>query len=238
MKPASLPSRKAWFCVDLPEIGYEEAWALQVRLVEARRSGALGADIVLLLEHPPVFTLGRRGGRENLTVPEEVLKRAGIPIVPIERGGNITYHGPGQLVGYPIIDLHAAKLTVTHYVQSLEELMIRTASHWGVHAARNPLNRGVWVGNKKLGSLGIAVRRGISFHGFAFNVNVSLEPFQWIHPCGLQGIAMTSMERELSRELSMQEVREVVKHHMEDVFGVNLAALDEADLRRFLDERP
>ena len=174
------------------------------------------------MEHEPVFTLGRRGGRENLIVSELFLEEAQIPIVHVERGGDITFHGPGQLVGYPILDLRAAKLTVTGYVERLEQIMIQTAAHWGVHATRNRLNHGVWVGGRKLGSLGIAVRRGITFHGFALNVNVSLEPFAWINPCGLHGVKMTSLERETTRKASMKEVREQMKRNIEEVFDVDL----------------
>lgn len=227
-------SKKNWQCVELPETDYQEAWQLQSRIVDYRKNETLAADIILLLEHPSVFTLGRRGGKENLTVSESFLQKTGIPIVHVERGGNITYHGPGQIVGYPIIHLHAAKLSVTDYVDRLEEVMIRTAAHWGVHATRSPVNHGVWVGNRKLGSIGIAVRRGISFHGFAFNVNVSLEPFRWINPCGLQGVEMTSMAQELSERLSMSMVRRVVRQHIEDVFEIELKAMDPDDLKTIL----
>lgn len=220
---------KTWVCADLPMVGYQEAWDLQLGLVSARKAGSV-PDVFLLVEHPPVFTLGRRGGHENLAVSEDFLRKRGIPLMHVERGGNITFHGPGQLVGYPIIDLHAAGLGVTEYVGRLEEVMIRTASHWGVCAGRNSLNRGIWVGNSKLGSIGIAIRRGITFHGFAFNVNVSLEPFGWINPCGLQGIGVTSLERESSRELFMSEVREKLKHEMEAVFGIRLIPVVSADL--------
>ena len=223
------------FCADLPEIDYQKAWKLQSRLVEARKSGILDKDIFLLLEHPSVFTLGRRGGKENLTVSEAFIHASGISIVHVERGGNITYHGPGQLVGYPIIDLHAAGLTVTDYVDALEELMIRTAAHWGVRAVRNPMNHGVWVGNRKLGSIGIAIRRGISFHGFAFNVNVALAPFRWINPCGLEGIGMTSMEQEISHKLPMEDVRKVIQHNIAAIFQVHLAPVDGIALQMILD---
>ncbi len=218
-------SRRAtrrWLCADLAVLHYEEARDLQLRLVTARECGIIVPDILLLLEHEPVFTLGRRGGRENLIVSELFLEEARIPIVHIERGGDITFHGPGQLVGYPIMDLRAANLTVTGYVEGLEEIMIRTAAHWGVHATRNRLNHGIWVGGRKLGSLGIAIRRGIAFHGFALNVNVSLEPFGWINPCGLHGVKMTSLEQEIARKASMKEVREQIKRHIEKVFDVDL----------------
>ena len=225
-----------WICADLGTSDYEEVRRLQVALVAARKSGLITEDVLLLVEHPPVLTLGRRGGLEHLAVSEAFLGKLGIPIVAVERGGNITFHGPGQLVGYPIIDLHAAELTATGYVYRLEEVMIRTAAHWGVHAGRDPVNRGVWVGKRKLGSIGIAVRRGIAFHGFALNVNLSLEPFGWINPCGLHGITMTSLERELSTEMTMEEVREEVKSNIETVFRMELTPTDSGFLKRLLNE--
>jgi lipoyl(octanoyl) transferase len=220
--PASRRTTRSWLLADLELVNYEKVRDLQLRLVAARACGIIVPDILLLMEHEPVFTLGRRGGRENLMVSELFLEEARIPIVHVERGGDITFHGPGQLVGYPILDLRAAKLTVTGYVEKLEEIMIRTMAHWGVQATRNRLNHGIWVNGRKLGSLGIAIRRGIAFHGFALNVNVSLEPFGWINPCGLQGVKMTSLEREISRKASMKEVREQIKRHIEEVFDVDL----------------
>ncbi len=213
---------KRWLCIELPATGYREAWKLQGQLVAARKDKIIDTNVVLLLEHPPVFTLGRRGGLNNLTVSANFLKKAGIPVIQVERGGSITFHGPGQLVMYPIIDLNVARLRVVDYVENLEEVMIRAALDWGIKTERNPMNRGVWVGNNKLGSVGIAIRRGICFHGLAFNVNPSLKPFGWISPCGLKDIRMTSMERELSRKVSMNQVRETVKRHVQAVFGVEL----------------
>lgn len=217
---------KQWLLIELPATEYTEAWDLQNNLVGARKDGVIDKDIVLLLEHPPVFTLGRRGGLKNLTVSEDFLNKAGIPVVHVERGGDITFHGPGQVIMYPIIDIRAARLGVIDYVGLLEEVMIRTASDWGIEAGRNSLNRGVWVGNNKLGSIGLAIRKGISFHGMAFNVNLSLEPFGWINPCGLHNIGITSMERELSRKVSMDKVREAIKRHVEAIFSVELVMTD------------
>jgi len=211
-------------------MGYREAWTLQTDLVTARWERRLDTDVILLLEHPPVFTLGRRGGMENLTVSGDVLTERGIPVIQAERGGDITFHGPGQLVIYPIIDLNAARLGVADYVEMLEETVIRVAADWGITAGRDPRNRGVWVGNSKLGSIGIAVRHGISFHGIALNVNLSLDPFSWINPCGLKGIGITSMEKELGRSLSMEEVRQNLKHHLEEIFGIQLIMTKIEDL--------
>ena len=224
------PLEKTWFCIEFPSLEYAKAWNLQKQMVAALRSETINANVVLILEHPPVFTLGRRGGSKNLTVTEDFLKKAAIPIFQVERGGDITYHGPGQLIAYPIFNLRAAKTAVADYVTNLEEMMIRTAGDWNIKAERNPLNRGVWIGKKKLGSLGIALQHGISFHGLAFNVNCSLEPFGWIHPCGLQGVGVTSMEQELLNKVSMPQVRQAIKSHFQSLFDTELVMITVSEL--------
>ena len=230
-KPCNLQP-ETWLCVELPIIEYQKARDLQSYLLSARKDKIIDSDIILILEHPPVFTLGRRGGLENLCVSESFLEKSKIPVIHVERGGDITFHGPGQIVVYPIINIEKARLSVTDYVSNLEEVMIQTAKDTGVQAQRNGLNRGIWVGKKKLGSIGIAVRRGISFHGMALNVNLSLEPFNWINPCGLQNIKMTSIQQELSHPVSMLHVRQTVKQHFESIFGIELAATDIKELYR------
>lgn len=227
-------NRKTWRCLELPATDYTFSLELQHRLAAARKDRVMDTDIIVLLEHFPVFTLGRRGGRENLTVSEEVLENAGIPVVHAERGGDITYHGPGQLVGYPVVDLRASKLKVVDFVTCLEDVMLRTAGVWNIPAERNSLNRGIWVENRKMGSIGIAVRRSISFHGFALNVNLSLDPFSWINPCGLQGIGMTSMQQETDGEISVEQAKESVKRHLEDVFGISLIPADLPEIQNIL----
>jgi lipoate-protein ligase B len=223
-------SDKRWLCIELPVKEYREAWSLQSDLVAARKDKSIKTDVVLLLEHPPVFTIGNNGRLKNLTVSKKSLEKAGIPLIRVERGGDITFHGPGQLVIYPIIDLRVARLSVLDHIEKLEEVMIRVSKDWGIKAKRSLTNRGIWVGKNKLGSVGIAIRRGISFHGMALNVDLSLEPFGWINPCGLQKIAITSMEQELSREISMNRVREAVKRHLETVFGVELVMTNLSEL--------
>lgn len=223
--------KKRWLFTEIPLIDYQEAWDLQLRLVAKKKEGVIDTDIVLLLEHPQVFTLGRRGGMENLVVPPDFLEKEKISVIQVERGGNITFHGPGQIVVYPILDLNQARLGVTDYVEALEEVMIRVAADWGIKGERNSLNRGVWVGIKKLASIGIAIRHGISFHGVALNVNLSLRPFGWINPCGLEGIGVTSLEQELGQEVSMGRVRQRVKRHMETVFEVELVPTSLSELR-------
>jgi len=226
---------KKWLCTDLPVTPYEEALKIQRRIVAARNGKRFEKDVLLMLEHRPVFTLGRRGGLENLTVSRDFLGKSGIPVVQVERGGNITYHGPGQLVGYPIIDLKTAGLKVVDYVTGLEDVMIRIAADWGVPAGRNPLNRGVWVGSEKLGSVGITIRRGVCFHGFALNVNLSLDPFQWINPCGLSGICVTSMDRQLAGGVSMDDIRLSARKQIASVFKVDLIDTGLDELKKMLD---
>jgi lipoate-protein ligase B len=214
--------RRVCHAVEYRRLEYTSALDLQRRLVAARHAGLMEKDVFIFLEHPPVFTLGRRGGLENLKVSPRFLERRGIPVVRTERGGDITYHGPGQLVVYPILDLGRAGLGVADYVNALEEVLILAASEWGVQAGRNRMNRGVWIGSRKLASVGIRVRRGISFHGMALNVNLRLEPFSWIRPCGLVGTRMTSLKRECAGPLHMPRVRDAIKSHMEAVFGIRL----------------
>ena len=216
------PQPATWLCLELETIEYTEALHLQYRLVAARKAGKLDKDVLIILEHQPVFTLGRRGGRENLLVSEAFLKDSGVDVVQTERGGNITYHGPGQLVVYLISNLESVRLGVHDFVERLETVMIRTAHQWGVTANSDEVNRGAWVGRRKLGSVGIALRRGISFHGLALNVDLSMDPFNWINPCGLENVDMTSLRQETDMPLSMPAVRKAVRRHFTHAFNASL----------------
>lgn len=215
-------SPRSWLAVDMGRVPYGPVRSFQAALVEARNKALIDHNIVLVLEHEPVFTLGRRGAEDSLLVTPEFLGRAGVPLVHTERGGDVTYHGPGQVVAYPIVNLRESRLKVVEFVEKLEEVMILTASNLGVKAVRDPRNRGVWVAGRKLGSVGIAVRRGISFHGLALNVNPDLTPFEWINPCGLQGVHMTSLAGEGARDASPDRVKPMLRRSMEEVFGVSL----------------
>jgi lipoate-protein ligase B len=219
----------ALYC-HLGPVDYRAAQQLQTDLVERRRHNRLDRDLFLVTEHPPVFTLGRRGGRNHLLVSDDFLANRDIEVVPAERGGVITYHGPGQLVLYPIIDLRRARLTAADYVSFLEEVMLRLARDWGVTAERTPRNRGIWKRGRKLGSVGIAIRRGISFHGLALNVNPSLEPFTWINPCGLTGVEMTSIAAESGRNVSLPQVEAKLPAHLAAVFGRDFREIDKTGL--------
>lgn len=220
------------FC-HLGLLDYRAAYDLQTILVDRRRRGELDRDLFLVTEHPAVFTLGRRGGREHLLVSEDFLAAESIDLVPIERGGDITFHGPGQLVLYPIIDLRHARLTAGAFVSALEELMLRLAADWGVPASRDARNRGIWRDDKKLGSVGIAIRHGISFHGLALNINPSLRPFTWINPCGMAGVEVTSIAKESGQDVSIRQVTARLPLHLAEVFGRKFKEIDQADLGCF-----
>lgn len=218
--------------MDLGRMDYEKARELQHRLVarllqEDRdvfcADGTSRFDgVFLMLEHPPVFTLGKRGGREFLCVGEAWLAERGIPVVETERGGFITYHGPEQLVVYPVVRLRSLGVSVAELVSGLEEVMIRVLADWGIDAGRNPMNRGVWVGKRKVGSIGIHVRKGIAFHGMALNVNIDLTPFSWIEPCGLSGVSMTSIRESAGAEVPMAVIRQQAAAAIEKVFHIRL----------------
>ncbi len=216
--------------LELPQTRYQDAWKLQQEIVAAKINGRLSSDVILSLEHPPVFTLGRRGGKDNLCVAEDFLKKEGIEVVQVERGGDITYHGPGQMVIYVMWDIKRSRTSVTDLVFALEEIMIRTAASFSVAAQRNPLNRGVWVDNAKLGSIGIAIRKGVSFHGLALNVSTNLTHFSWINPCGLQNVGMTTLEKELSRAIDLQVVRSTAAKQIEMVMGVESKQIESDEL--------
>lgn len=220
--------------LDLPLTDYQEALDLQRRCVDARRQGGLDRDLTIMLEHPPVFTLGRRGGLENLLVTEETLRERGIQVVSIERGGNITYHGPGQLVAYLIMDLRVAHLSVTGMVTGLETAMVQTAGHWNVTASGNSAYRGAWVQNRKLGSIGITIRRSVSFHGLALNVSTNLEPFSWINPCGIEGCTMTSLQKEAGHPVEMARARMFLVEHLSEQFGMTFERVDLDAIREML----
>ncbi|MGE0086646.1 MAG: lipoyl(octanoyl) transferase LipB [Desulfococcaceae bacterium] len=221
---------KTFLWIELPLTPYEKALDMQRKIVEAKKEKHLKNDAVLVLEHPPVFTLGRNRGRENLTVSEEFLAEKGVQIFQTERGGNITFHGPGQLVVYPILDMNAGRLGIREYVEGLEEIMTKTVREWGISANGDAKNRGLWIGNRKLGSIGVAVKHGICFHGLALNVNMDLHPFTWINPCGLCNIQMSSMEKESGKKISLADVREVLKKHMSGFLKKKAADADFQDI--------
>ena len=203
---------------------YADALAVQRALVEDRKAGRVD-DVLLLLEHPHVFTLGVRGdgGRGNILASSEQLEALGIQVHEAGRGGAVTYHGPGQIVGYPIVDLKPERCDVHRYVRDLEEVLIRTAHEYGIAADRAAGLTGVWVGDKKLAAIGVRIARWVTSHGFALNVDADLGYFNLIVPCGIADRGVTSLERLLGRSLDHREVEGRVIKHFCDVFGRVLA---------------
>jgi lipoyl(octanoyl) transferase len=203
----------------LGRIAYRDALALQEELVEARHAQRVH-DTLLLLEHEPaVITLGRGANPENILQSREVLSAQGIEVHETGRGGDVTYHGPGQLVAYPIFDLSPDRRDVRKYVSGLEEVMIRVAASYGVHAERVAGLNGAWVGTRKIGAVGVRITRWITMHGIALNVSTALDAFELIVPCGIVGKGVTSLERELGRGVSMREVETKTVEAFEAVFG-------------------
>jgi lipoyl(octanoyl) transferase len=204
----------------LGRIGYAAGLELQKQLVEQRKAGAI-PDQLLLLEHPPVITLGvkTRNNQTNIVAGPEALAAAGVEVFETGRGGDVTYHGPGQLVGYPIIDLKPDRCDVHKYVRDVEDVMIRTAAAFGVTAGRLPGLTGAWVGDEKLAAIGVRISRWVTSHGFAFNVSTALEHFDFIVPCGITDKGVTSLERQLGRPVAMDEVEAAIEAAFRDVFG-------------------
>ena len=199
-------------------VPYQDALALQRALVEERRAGRVD-DLLLLVEHPRVLTLGVRGdgGRSHVRVTPDALESEGLDIFETGRGGDITYHGPGQLVGYPILDLHPDRLDVHRYVRDLEEVLIRVAADYGILGGRVQGLTGVWVGNEKLAAIGVRISRWITSHGFALNVSTNLKDFDLIVPCGIADHGVTSLER-LGCHAPLSDVEERVVARFADVF--------------------
>jgi lipoate-protein ligase B len=207
---------------------YERAWKLQHVLVKARQEGRID-DILILLEHEPVITLGRMADAAHILASPEQLRQAGITVQRIERGGDVTYHGPGQLVGYPILSLAEHHLGVSDYMHALEEVLIRTLADFGLAADRRKGVIGVWVRETKIAALGARVERGVTYHGFALNVATNLAHFAFIVPCGLANAQVTSMQQQLRKTVDMRVVRGQVTWHFGQVFTVSMEEAIPAD---------
>ena len=207
----------------LGTVGYREALAMQRALVEERRADRV-PDLLILLQHPAVITLGVKGdgGRTNVVATPDRLSELGIAVEETGRGGDVTYHGPGQIVGYPIVDLRPDRQDVHRYVRDLEEVMIRTCADYGLEAGRIAGLTGTWLrmdgAPEKIGAIGVRISRWITSHGFAFNVSTRLDHFQLIVPCGISDRGVTSLEKATGRTVQMDEVEDRVVHHFAEVF--------------------
>jgi len=211
--------------VDQGLISYGPACELQRQLVAARKARVIG-DVLLLCEHPPVITLGRNGTRDNLRVSDERLRAKNVEFHWSDRGGDITYHGPGQIVGYPILDLTEHRRDIGCYVAQLEEVMIRATADFGLSARRVAGQHGAWLdtarGEEKLGALGVHLSRWVTSHGFAYNVSIDLSGFDLIVPCGISGKGVTSLERALGRRVKLEEVRDRLVAHFAELFSFEM----------------
>ncbi|MFZ0636260.1 MAG: lipoyl(octanoyl) transferase LipB [Candidatus Acidiferrales bacterium] len=232
-------SNECW-AVDLGLMPYDAACELQRRVVGERKSGAI-PDVLLLCEHPHVITLGRNGKPENLRASDRVLRQMHVEFHPTDRGGDITYHGPGQVVGYPILDLAAHRRDVRWYVHQLEEAMIRATSEFGIASRRIGEWHGVWVdaasSPEKLAALGVHLSRWVTSHGFAYNVTTDLRYFDLIVPCGISGKSATSLERLLGRNVDSREVAEKLVHHFSDVFDRKTISVSRREFEEIVLER-
>jgi len=244
--------------IDLGLIAYAEAWELQKRVVAARKAGAID-DVLLFCEHPHVITLGRSGNRSNLLANENVLRQKGVEYFETTRGGDITYHGPGQIVGYPILNLGAIRRDVVWYVRQLEQAMIRATAELGIEARREPGKTGIWVDGtgvspepsksesppslgtsqkpaEKLAAIGVHISRWVTSHGLAYNVATDLRYFELIVPCGIAQRKATSLEKLLGRNIATADIKPILAKYLGEVFDLTVRTAERADLFEKLQE--
>ena len=223
---------------DLGLVSYADASSLQQRLAAARKSGLID-DVFLLCEHPHVITLGRNANRQNLLASEQVLRQKAVELHATNRGGDVTYHGPGQIVGYPILNLAGIKRDVGWYVRTLEEAMIRASADFGATAYRVPGKTGIWVqagaSEEKLAAIGVHISRWVTSHGFAYNVSTDLRYFDLIVPCGIADRKATSLEKLLRRSVPLEEVKPRLTRHLTDLFSLTPSPTSSRQLLRTLD---
>jgi len=224
---------KTCMVYQLGVVKYGKAYELQRRLRCDRLKGAI-SDTLLLMEHPPTLTIGKSGSLENVLVSKEKLADEGIALFSIDRGGDVTFHGPGQLVGYPIIDLSHRGNDIHRYVYDLEEILIRTLRDFSITAARDESHPGVWVENDEIAAIGLSIRKWITMHGFALNVNPNLEHFSYINPCGFPDRRATSISQILGHKVAMDMVTDRLLAHFSEVFDITMKAGPEKYVRSLL----
>lgn len=212
--------------IDLGTMDYKAAWENQKEA--ARSADRAEHDLLYLVEHPPVITIGRSGDRGNILATEEQLRSEGTEVIEIDRGGDVTYHGPGQLVAYPILNLNMHRRDIGWYLRSLEEVILETLLGLNIRARRIKGYTGVWVGDSKVAAIGVGVRKWVTFHGLALNINPDLDRFALITPCGIQDRSVTSVNAVLGRDVNRDEVVKLFLRRFGEVFGLELVGLDDA----------
>ena len=223
--------------VRLGVVPYEQARRLQGEVETARNDGRI-PDVLLLLEHPPVYTKGRRSTPDELPMGEDWYRRQGIDVIDTDRGGRVTYHGPGQLVGYPIVSLRPYRDDVHEYIRRMESVIVEALGEWGVEAEVVDGLTGVWTPQRrKIGSIGVHVSRGVTTHGFAINVNNDLQPFEWIIPCGIDSCRMSSLARELGAEQDLDAFATTIRDRFGEVYGRTPREVSAGELSERLGER-
>lgn len=232
--PAAGPEIECFTILFREQLEYERALALQMRVCACKKEG-FAPDVLLLLEHPPVITLGRNGDWHHLVVSEQTVQARGVTRHHVDRGGDITFHGPGQLVGYPLLRLGRHEQDVHKYMWNLEETMIRTLSDYGIPAWREEKMTGVWTASGKVCAMGVHISRWVTRHGFALNVNTDLSYYDLIVPCGLVGKSVTSMQALLKREVVLAEVAAKVTEHFGKIFGRRMVPISEEQLDARID---
>lgn len=223
-----IPKHKALLVV-VPNLRYQKAWDIQNELHECRKEDQI-PDVLILTDHPPVYTLGKNARLNNLLISEQQVAARGIDLHHIDRGGDITFHGPGQLVGYPIFDLHHFYRDVGRFLREIEESLIMALAKFGIEAGRNPGLTGVWVGDEKIAAIGIKLSRWFTKHGFALNVSTDLRYFNDIIPCGISGLPVTSMEKVLGKKIAIAEVIPAVVEGFAQVFSIGFERVELNDL--------
>lgn len=243
-----MPDRQRIVVCHLGRVAYEPTWTLQQRLqerlIEAKRQSPSEPlpHVLLLVEHPPVYTLGKSGDAEHLLLSEDALAERGATFFRIDRGGDITYHGPGQLVGYPILDLDRFFTDLGRYLRTLEEVAIRTCAEYGVEGRRVEGRTGTWIGpderglERKICAMGVRCSRWVTMHGFAFNLNTDLDFFRHIVPCGISDRGVTSLEKEVGQSVDEAKARRHVIRHFADLFETDITVLEDDAAQSFLDD--
>jgi lipoate-protein ligase B len=229
-----MPSQAAYL-LNLERTPYQPVWELMKSLVDLKVEKGL-PSILIQVEHDPVITMGRRGQTSDILIPVEMLEAQGVALHKVERGGLNTYHGPGQLVAYPLFNLKELGLSLTDLVKRLEQVIIQTVARFGIEAHRQKGHPGVWFGMDKIASLGLAVRRNISYHGIALNVDPNLQHFGLINPCGIEASRITSLAKLSGKPVDFEKVRDAFANEVEDVFGLKMHNWSLAEAKRALQE--
>ena len=216
-------------------VEYAKAFQLQDELQSRRVNGDI-PDVLMLLEHPPTLTLAKGNDDKNILVDDAILKQRNVAVFPTDRGGSITFHGPGQIVGYPILDLGDKGKDIHQYIRNLEQVIIETLGRYSLDSRRDSEHVGVWIGNEKIAAIGVRVRKWVTKHGFALNVNSDLSYFDLINPCGIVDKGVTSIKNILNREMNMEEVVNALIEKFSSVFNVSVDIMDEKEITALLSD--